>query len=140
MRIPAASPTIRQRIMCSDEVAPMAASSGCCSVRGVASADSADTPGHHHQHQRKAVGLDHRSQQPDGARAEAEGHRQPHAGHARAQAVVDIAHDHRVGEGNGAEDHHHRAQQRTEDPPALGQRGQHQQRHLAEHDGRGTAA
>ena len=37
----------------------------------------------------------------------ADRHRQPHAGHARAHAVVDVAHDHRVGERDRAEDRHH---------------------------------
>ena len=66
---------------------------------------------------RNPLGLDERPEQPDGERAHAERDREPHAGHARAHPVVDVADDHRVGERDRAEhDDHEREHQRIERP------------------------
>ncbi len=55
-------------------------------------------------------------------------------GHARADAIVDIADDHRVGERDRTEDEHHDREQRGEQPPALRVSRERQQRNLHQDD------
>ena len=86
---------------------------------------------HRPQQRAEARRLDDGPEQPDGGRAHAERDEEPHAADARAHPVVDVAHDHRVGERDRAEHHdHERALQRVaaSSPVALG--GGDEQRHL----------
>ena len=96
--------------------------------------------GHRPQQRAEAGRLDDRPQQPDGGRAHAEGHEEAHAAHARANPVVDEAHDHRVGERYRAEDHDHERDLQREERPAGGIGGGDEERRLQRHDARGRAA
>ncbi len=92
-----------------------------------------DARQHREQH-REARILHQRADQGHDEGADAEADRQAHAGDPAAHAVVDVAHDHGVGERDGAEHQQHEGDGGEEQRPALDLRGDQEQRHLQQHD------
>src|SRR5882757_3692457 len=90
--------------------------------------------GQGHQQRREAGRLHGRAHQRHDERADAEADRQPGAGDSAAHAVVDIFHDHGVGEGDGAEHQQHEGDRGDEQRPVLHLGGEQEQWHMKQHD------